>query len=247
MTPEIYNGIGKKLRASYLAGKSTADEVLRVYRKNKKEADAFDSFGLSFFDLRALAATTHNPLLRNKLNQLIEQFKHKSRCSYDQNKLSLQKLDFYHATALGMGVRGVIKELGKVFRTTGNVEAYMLSLMIQIEFANLVAKKRPDKKMFCYERKDLLLMRLSDWLYENNWKCGISYSTGKTASYLVFVYLPNGEQVSWHCNNYRIINYFEEEDFTWDGLPCTTLEKLLAYVHEAFGIGCELVRFDVAA
>ena len=36
MTPEIYNGIGKKLRASYLAGKSTADEVLCVYRKNKK-------------------------------------------------------------------------------------------------------------------------------------------------------------------------------------------------------------------
>ena len=68
-------------------------------------------------------------------------------------------------------------------------------------------------------------MRLSDWLYENNWKCGISYSTGKTASYLVFVYLPNGEQISWHCNNYRIINYFEEEDFTWDGLPCTTLRN----------------------
>ena len=64
-----------------------------------------------------------------------------------RTKLSLQKLDFYHATALGMGVRGVIKELGKVFRTTGSVEAYMLSLMMHIEFANLVVQRNaPTKK-----------------------------------------------------------------------------------------------------
>lgn len=247
MTSEIYNGIGKRLRSLYLAGKSSEEEVLRAYQRNKKEADAFDPFGLALFDLSTLSANTHNPLLRNKVNKLIEQYKSKSRCSCDQNKLSLQKLDYYCDTALGMGVRGVMKELDKIVRATGNVEAYMLLLLMQIEFANLVAKKRHDKKMFCYERKDLLLMRLSDLLYENNWKCGLSYSTGKTASYLVFVYLPNGEQLSWHCNNYRIINYFEEECFTWDGLPCTTLEKLLAYAHEAFGIGSELVKFSVAA
>ena len=241
----ILDGVGKKTRASYLAGNISEAEITRLYNCNKKEAEAFNPFGLNIFEFKAIYNETHNPLLRTKINLLIEECKNKSRCSNSQNKISLMKLDYYMTTALGLGLRSVINGLHKIARTTNNVEAKILHLLMQIEFANLVAKKRHDKKQYCYERKDLLLMQLSDLLYDNGWKCGLSYSTGKTASYLVFVYLPNGEQVSWHCNNYHMVDYYYEEAFSWDGLACSTLEKLLTYAHEKFGIGKALNKFRV--
>lgn len=246
---DALNGVGKKVRNRYLNGDpSTSTQlVVSMFKRNKKEADAFDPFGWSINDLNSISRNTHNPLLRDKVNLIIEQFTQKSKCSIDQNKLSLQKLDYYLESALGLGLRGVMKELNKIVCSTGNVEAKILLLLMQMEFANLVAKKRHKKKHRCYERKDLLLMQLSDLLYENNWKCGLSYSTGKTASYLVFVYLPNGQQVSWHCNNYRMAGYFDEEDFSWDGQACSTFDKLLAYAHEKYCIGTELAKFVDAA
>lgn len=244
-TSTLYEGVGKKLRASHLAGKVSDKELLRIYTKNKKEADAFDGFGLTFGELRTLSRETHNPLLREKIKLIAEEYKNKSRKGNNQNKTNMQKLDFYLATALGLGLRGVMRELKKKIKTTGDVDANILLMLIETEFANLVAKKRHDKKEWCYARKELLLQQLSTLLYDNNWSCGLSYSTGKTASYVVFVYLPNGEQISFHTNDYQIMYYYDEHEFTWDGQACSTLEKLFTYVHEKYGIGCELTKFVV--
>ena len=247
MTTEILNGVGKKLRSSFLAGKTTENEIVRCYNRNQKEADAFDPFGLTVFELLTMRDKAHNPLLRTKLDGIIEQNKHKSRCSVDQNKLSLMKLDYYQQTALGVGLRVVMKFLRKRVRYTGDVEAEILLLLMEIEFANLVAKKRQDKKKVCYERKDILLMRLADLLDDCGWKHGISYSAGKNASYLVVVYLPDGTQMSWHCNNWRMTYYYDEVAFLWDGLACSTFEKLLSYAHSKYNIGDELIKFSIAA
>lgn len=243
----VLYGVSKKMRISYKNGKCSEDDVRKAYNHNKKEAENFNAFGLSLYDLQEEQKKTHNPQLRNKLNDYIQLHKSKIQSSRNQNKQNLQKFDYYFENALEIGLRKVVKKLEKTYKTTRDEQAHILQLLIAIEFANLVAKKRSDKKEFCYERKTRLLMQISHLLYANDWKCGLSYSTGKVASYLIYVYLPNGAQLSWHCNDYHIIDYFEEEQFTWDRLPCSSLEKLLAFAHDEFGIGGEFIRFDAVA
>lgn len=236
------NGVGKKLRSSFLAGKTSANKLLTVYKRNLKEAERFDGFGLSLFELEMEVKRTHNPLLRQKLAKLVEEYKEKSRCSAKQNELSMKKLQFYLPSALGLGIRKVMKALRK-FAKKGDVEARILGTLLEIEFANLYAKKHAALKKVIYERKHILLTRLSKFLCDEGWKCGISSNTGKNAGWIVYVYLPNGTQVSWHCNEYTMLYHFEAIDCSWDGKVCSTLEKLLNYAHENFNIGEPLVEY----
>lgn len=92
--------------------------------------------------------------------------------------LSLKKLQYYSYSALGMVIRLVMKALRKLARK-GDNEARILSLLLDVEFANLYAKKRSALKKVVYERKHILLTKLSKFLYDNGWVCGISSSTGK--------------------------------------------------------------------
>lgn len=243
MEEQVLKGIGKVLRASYLAGKVTEKEVLAIYKRNKKEADGYELFGLSIFDLIQEEKRTHNPLLRAKLNEAILQHKDKCRNSNMQNELSLAKLEFYRNSALGIGLRSVMNALRSLAKN-GDVKAEICLLLMQIEFANLSAKKIHNKKHEIYHRKVNLLMTVSDLLYENGWTCGISANTGKNASWIVFVYLPDGSQLSWHCNEYRILYYYNDIECEWDGCPCSSMEKLLAFAHANFGIGSNLLLYD---
>lgn len=241
---QALNGVGKKLRASFNVGMTTEKEILAVYNHNKKEADTFDGYGWTIFDLIQEEKKTHNPLLRTKLQKLIEEHKEKSRCSSSQNALSMAKLTFYLSTALGIGLRSVLKVLKKI-ALNGDEEANILCILMHIEFANLMAKKRNNLKKVIYERKHILLEKVSDLLYKNNWKCGISSKTGKNAGYIVYVFLPNGTQLSWHCNEYTMPYFYEDIECGWDGKVCSTLEKLLTYVHYKYKIGEALVPYDI--
>lgn len=240
---QVLKGVGKALSASYRAKKVTEKEVLAIFMRNKKESDAYDLFGLTIFDLIQEERRTHNPLLREKLNKAILQYNEKSRYSRVQNALNLEKLEHYRNSALGIGVRSVMTALRK-YAKAGNIEAQICLKLMEIEFANLSAKKTLNKKKEIYERKDILLKEVSDLLYDNNWTCGISSNTGKNASYIVYVFLPNGTQLSWHTNEYSMLYYYDDIDCEWDGLPCSTMEKLLTYAHEAFGIGKRLDFFE---
>lgn len=242
----ILNAVGKKMRKAYIAGEVSEKEVNMWTQRNQKEAEALDTTGWTLGELYQAANKTHNPVLREKLRSLIKEHQRKRNCSLNQNIVSTFKLDYYRRTALGLGLRKVIWEVGKLARK-GNAEANIIYHMLNVEFANLTAKIRSDKKEVCYERKDILLMDLSYLLDELNWKHGISYQTGKNASYLIYVYLPNGEQISWHTNNYRIVYYYNELDVKWDGQACSTFEKLLSYVHETFNIGNALEKYVIAA
>lgn len=239
----VLKGIGKVLRASYLAEKVTEKEVLAIYKRNEKEAEAFDAFGMTIFDLIIEEKRTHNPILRDKLAKAIAQYKEKSRSSSKQNTLNLAKLDFYRDSALGVGLRPIMNIL-RMHEKAGNIDAAICLKLLEIEFANLSAKKLHHKKEVIYERKHILLQEVSDLLYDNGWECGISANTGKNASYIIYVYLPNGTQLSWHCNEYDLLHYYYDIDCEWDGLPCSTLEKLFSYIHESFNIGKELVLYE---
>lgn len=239
----ILEGVGKKIRNGYLTGNVSDEEVLDMYRRHRKEADNFDAFGWSLNELMSEEERTHNPILRAHIHAIIEEQKVKSGHSKIQNVLSLEKLGYYSESALGIGIRPVMRAVEDNARK-GDDEARILLLLMQTEFANLHAKKSRVKSKVIYQRKDYLLKQVSDLLYDYGWKCGISTATGKNASYIVYVYLPDGCQISWHSNNYDMYSYYDDIDCAWDGQPCSTMEKLLSYAHDRYGIGSPLKKYE---
>lgn len=88
-----------------------------------------------------------------------------------------------------------------------------------------------------YERKSILLYQMAEYLECLGWKYGINDEAGKNACYLVYVYLPNGTQLTWHCNDYDIYECYPFIDAEWDGQVCMTMEKILSYIdHKYFNI-----------
>ena len=241
---EILNGVGKKVRNAYLQGKVKDEEILSIYTRYKVESDNFDTFGWTLDELRQEANATNNPILRNRIKSILDEKRDKAIRSKQQNALSMEKLEYYKGTALGMGLRPVMREVGKIAKS-GDDDAKILFLLMQAEFANLNAKKRTSLSKVIYQRKDLLLKQVSDLLYDCGWECGISSNTGKNASYIIYIYLPDKSQVSWHCNDFSIFYYYDDIDCSWDGQPCTTMEKLLEFAHNRFGIGGQLEKYCV--
>lgn len=242
----ILEGVGKKLRNGYRSGKVPISKILESYQKNKKEASTFSDFGLSIFDLICMEKETHNPILKAKIKEAIEQHKEKSRRSNTQNKLSLEKLEDFKVNALGIGLRKVLSRMKSLAKNSNDIETNIILKLLETEFANLSAKKNKKFKDVIYERKNILLEELADLLDKTNWKHGISYNTGKNASYIVYIYLPNGTQLSWHCNDYKIIYYYGEIQCEWDGQACMTMEKILNYICSNFNIGIVQTKAIVA-
>ena len=246
ITNEVLAGVGKKLRYGFLSGKIPAAKVMDVYRKNLKEANLFSMFGLSIFDLIRMEKDSHNPILKFRLKECIEMHKEKSRASNSQNKISLEKLENFKENALGIGLRKVISMMKSIVKNTKDQEAKIVLMLLETEFANLSAKKLHQFKKVIYERKSLLLEELSDLLYRTEWRYGINYNTGKNASYIIYVYLPSGAQLSWHCNEYQMIYCFPEIECDWDGQVCMTMEKILDYIHTRFNIGSTSIENNAA-
>ena len=234
---EILEGVGKKIRNGYLAKSITASKVMECYKKNLKEANAFSCFGWTVFEMIRYEKETHNPIIRKILSQAIEAHDVKRDKSSDHNKLNLEKLEKFKTSALGIGLRKVLSEMRQLVKHCSDINAKIVLMLLETEFANLSAKKLHDLKDIIYERKILLLEQLSYLLDEVNWKHGISSNTGKNASYIVYVYLPNGEQLSWHCNEYQMLYYYPEIDCKWDGQVAMTMEKILSYIGKTYHIG----------
>lgn len=241
----VLKGVGKKIRNAYLQGKVKDEDILSLYHHNLKESDAFESFGWTSAELKQKADMTNNPILRDRLLAILEEQKLKSSLSRQQNALSMEKLIYYSETALGLGLRPVMREVEKRAKS-GEEDARILSILMQTEFANLYAKKRASLSRVIYQRKDLLLKQVSQLLYDCGWECGVSCNTGKNASYIIYVYLPDNSQVSWHCNDYTVFSYYDDIGCDWDGQPCSTMEKLLEYAHNRFGIGTPLEKYNIS-
>lgn len=229
--------VGKSLAKSYRRGEISAKELLRSYRKNVTEAETFCTFGYKIQELQEVIRTTHNPALKAKLKDVVEEKKALRQKSNLQNQSTLDKLDGFKSDVLGMGIgiRKVISSMRRIYKKTGDKNALIVSLLLETEFANINAKRLSSvKRKMAYERKSILLARLSSLLHEEGWKSGYNEATGKNASYLVFVYLPSGVQLTWHCNEYTIPEYYDYMDDEWDGQVCMSLEKILVYIKEHY-------------
>lgn len=237
MTQTILNGVSKKTRIDFLNGLITENVLMKQYERNRKEAETFSIFGYNITDLIATDKATHNPLLKARLHQTIQAIKERQAKSGEQNKLSLEKLCKFRESALGIGLRKVISRMRGISKRNSNTETMLTLLLLEIEFANLSAKmkhlsKRERAKI--YERKDILLHRAQPLLEQCGWRYGYNEAAGKNASYIIYVYLPNGVQISWHTNNYYIYKSYPPIDAEWDGQVCMTMEKLLTYIDKEF-------------
>ena len=148
-------------------------------------------------------------------------------------KMNLRRTDAINGLSLRR-VKRILKRLVKKDR--GNLELKVAYLLLETEFANLCAKKAPTKRLrgFIYERKMKLLAALEPILSGLGWRHGIEAASGKHAKYIIFCYLPTGEQVSWHCNEFELYMTYPHIDVIWDGQPCTTLYKILDYIRMTF-------------
>ena len=235
MNQQILNGVGKKLRIGFLNGRIPESSVIAAYNKNRKDADSFSIFGFKPRELENLLRETHNPLLKLKLQECIEAKREISRKSNAQNELSLSKLANFKKNACGIGLRKVIKQMKKMAKITKDPETKLISLLLETEYANLSAKQhKGDLKKTIYERKTCLLYQISEYLEYLGWKFGINDEAGKNACYLVYVYLPNGVQLTWHCNEYEIYTCYPYIEDEWDGQVCMTMEKILSYIEDKY-------------
>ena len=122
-----------------------------------------------------------------------------------------------------------------IVKTTKDKEAKLVLMLLETEFANLSAKQHKGwHKKKIYERKSILMLQMANLLKDLDWTYGINDETGKNANYLVYVYLPNGVQLTWHCNEYHIYECYPPIDAKWDGQVCMTMEKILTYIGKKY-------------
>jgi hypothetical protein len=214
-----------------LNGQVPESTIIAMYKKNKKEADSFSVFGFKQREIETLVKETHNPLLKRKLQECLITKREISTKSNAQNEVSLAKLETFKKDACGMGLRKVIKKMNKIAKRTKDPETKLLLLLLETEYANLSAKQhKGDLKKVIYERKTILLYQMAYYLENLGWKYGINDEAGKNACYLVYVYLPNDVQLTWHCNEYVIYECYPTIDAEWDGQVCMTMDKILSYI-----------------
>lgn len=235
MEAAILNGVGKKMRFGYLNGKYSESMVMASYNRNKKEADNFSVFGYRKYEIEKMMRECFNPLLKVKLQESLDKMHSASKRSANQNKTSLEKLEAFKANACGVGLRKVIKTMKDLVKTTKDPEAKLVLMLLETEYANLAAKQHYGwHKKKIYERKTILILQMADLLQKLGWKYGINDETGKNANYLVYVYLPNDVQLTWHCNEYEVYECYPPIDAKWDGQVCMTMEKILTYIAENY-------------
>ncbi len=233
MTQTILYGVSPKMRTDFLNGIIAENVLMRQYERNKKEAETFSLFGFNMKDLTDTIKATHNPLLKARIQQVIQAMKERRIKSNEQNKLSIEKLHNFKEAALGIGLRKVLYNMRKLCKSTQNDEAKLMLMLLEIEFANLSAKmphySRP-KRAEIYERKSILLHKVQPLIERCGWRYGYNDADGKNANYIIYVYLPNNIQISWHTNDYYLYKYYPPIDAEWDGQVCSTMEKLLSYI-----------------
>ncbi len=231
MDQNILYGVGKKTRLAYQRGEIPASKVESIYAHNLKEAESFSVYGLKPTDLHMMLRSCHNPILKSKIEECIRSFNTKSQKSNEQNRISIEKLNCFLDNALGVGLRRIIRVMKKEARKSDDLTLKVVATLLEVEFANLSAKTHGSRlKEVIYERKSLLLDKIGYMLEGSEWKYGYNDNCGKNASYLIYVYLPDGVQLSWHSNDYNLYQKFPYIEAEWDGKVCATMEKLVEYV-----------------
>jgi hypothetical protein len=231
MDATVLNGVGKSLRKRFLKGEISESKVIELYHRNVIEAEAFSGYGFTEGELVQELKECHNPILRKKLEELVLSKHQKCKKAKDQNKVSLEKLQNFLGDALGIGLKKVIHDMKKRSRKSKDLSLKIVTLLLETEFANLSAKSHGKKlKDVIYERKCILLSQLASMLSKSDWKYGYNCECGKNANFIIYIYLPDGVQLSWHCNEFSTAMMYPYFECEWDGQACMTMEKILSFI-----------------
>lgn len=216
----------------YENGMLTDKDVNSIYSYHKKNPGSLNLFGMNLKDLRHERKCCTIPGLAKFYDNAIKSWYEKQEMSTSQNLESMDKLNFLKKNACGMGLKKVLRKMKKVCRFSKDINAKIAYLLLSTEYANLSAKDNGCKfRQKIYERKEYLLRRLSPLLQEAGYRCGLSANPGKNAVYILYCYLPNGKQISWHTS-WKMYDQYPPLDVEWDGQKCSTLTKLIDYITE---------------
>ena len=235
MEAAVIYGVGKGMRIAYKNGNVSEDELFSTYKKYKCEADAFSAYGYRNWELVKELKATRNPQLKEKIERILIGRRSGRSLYANQDEINLKKLEALKKDACGFGLRSVIKYMRKLVKRDKNPEAQLVLLMLETEFANLSAKKCHGKtRHLIYDRKTSLLLRMAGLLKEAGCKHGVGDATGKKANFIVFAYLPDGTQLTWHDNDYHVYCLYPNIDDVWDGQVCMNMQKILNYIHSRY-------------
>ncbi len=230
ITEEILNGVGRQTRKDYQRGVIDALVVMKRYKHNLREADAVHTYGLTRYDLLRFLKETRNPILRVRLQEALSRYDELQKKSGMQDRQSRALLQESLQNALGVGLKRVIAIMKRECRRHRDFDMIVVTTLLEAEYANLSAKHKCRNSRKAYARKSWLLDRLSWMLKDSEWRYGYCEADGKNASYVLYFYLPDGVQLSWHTKDFTAYERFPYLDVTWDGQVCSTLRKILSYI-----------------
>lgn len=217
----------------YESGRLCDKDINVMWSYSHRHAYAFCVSGRNKSDFLMELKTCSDPHLKKFWKNVIEDWDGKSAKSVSQNAENFERLEVIEREACGVGIRRVRHVLSNMVRKTHDQNSHIILTLVDLEFANLKAKLHVGTiRGKIYDRKEWLMKKLS-WLLKNSgWHYGITEATGKNAAYCLYVYLPNGKQVSFHTTNWQFYKYFPAISCKWDGQRASTMTKLVEYINE---------------
>ncbi len=219
--------------SQYEAGRLCDKDINAMWSYSQKHVNAFCVNGKTRKDLWLEQRTCCNPHLERFWRNVLEDWDMKHSKSVSQNEENFQHLETIEQEACGIGLRRVRHRLKNIVRKYRNLEYNIILTLIDLEYANLKAKLHVGEiRRRIYDRKEWLMEKLSWLLRDSGWRYGIMEATGKNAAYCLYIYLPNGKQVSFHTNNWQFYKYCPAISCQWDGLTASTMTKLVEFIEE---------------
>ncbi len=226
----------------YQSGLLCDKDINVMWSYSQRHINAFNVNGKNRADFLMEKKTCCDPHLRKFWQNVIEDWDVKSKRSVSQNKENFERLEVIERKACGVGFRRVRHILKNIVRKSSNKESKIILTLFDLEFANLKAKLHVGEiRRRIYNRKEWLMKKLSWLLADSEWKYGIMEATSKNAAYCLYIYLPNGKQISFHTTNWQFYKYFPAINCQWDGQPSSTMTKLVDYINEMKIISIESI------
>jgi hypothetical protein len=148
----------------------------------------------------------------------------------EQNLDLITQLNKLRHSALGIGTNKLKRRLNTLAKTNPLAKAYRLAL--EAEDKSTQAKDSFGKyKDKIYAEKSQALHQLVDVCLTNDYLIGKTSSDVRETRNILYVELPNCEQISYHCSLNANVPTYEKE---WDGKINSTFEKLLNGIIKTF-------------
>lgn len=129
-----------------------------------------------------------------------------------------------------IGTRKAKLRLNKLAKS--NISAMLYRKALEIEDKNISAKMYSNYREKYYDEKSTLINKFVAFCVDNNitigYHCVDDYDIPQ---YIIYVHLPNCEQISWHTYNKPNCGLYEDK---WDGKKESTLPKLEKAILKTF-------------